>query len=60
MPLKLYPVPLVVTCEIVRAVLPEFVIVCDSDFVDEIWTVPKFSLVGLAVKKPEAFPVPSS
>jgi hypothetical protein len=50
----------VVICDIVIAELPEFVTISDRAFVVEICTVPKFSVVGLAVREPAfVVPVPS-
>jgi hypothetical protein len=60
MPLKLKPVPLGTTCDIVTAAVLEFVKVSESVFFDPVCTEPKLKLVGLEVSCPPATLVPES
>jgi hypothetical protein len=60
MPLKLKPVPLGTTCDIVTAELLEFVKVSERVFFDPVCTEPKLKLVGLEVSCPPATLVPES
>lgn len=58
MPLKVYPVPEMLTCEIVTLVPPVFVTVSEIDELLPTVTFPKLMLVGLAPNVPGATPVP--
>lgn len=59
-PLRLKPVPLTATCEIVTLVPPVLVKVSESAWWVFVCTVPKFRLVGFAPNAPSASPVPDS
>lgn len=60
MPLKVKPVPLMLTAEIVTLTPPVFVIVSDSAELLPTVTVPKFRLVGFGVSVPGVAPVPDN
>lgn len=58
-PLKLKPVPLAIICEIVIALLAEFVRVSEEVLTVEVCTGPKLMLVGVAKSEPdEVVPFP--
>jgi len=59
-PLRLNPVPVAATWEIVTLAPPVFVTVSDSDWLLPTVTLPKFRLVGLDPAVPTATPVPAS
>lgn len=59
-PLKLNPVPLIDAWEIVTLVAPVLVMVSEAVCCEPTSTLPKASLVGLAVSCPSAIPVPES
>lgn len=58
MPLRLYPVPPMLTWEIVTLVPPVFVTVSDNDELFPTITLPKLRLAGLALSVPSVTPVP--
>lgn len=61
MPLRVNPVPVIVTFETETLVPPVFVIVPDKDWFEPTVTLPKLSDVGLALSWPGvAVPVPDS
>lgn len=57
-PLKLKPVPLAATCEIVMLVPPVFVKVSERVLLFPTWMLPKSRLVGFDPRVPGAIPVP--
>lgn len=57
-PLRLKPVPLMLTCEIVTLAPPVFVTVSDSELLLPTVTLPKLRLAGFAPRVPGATPVP--
>jgi hypothetical protein len=57
-PLKLNPVPLAATCEIVMLDPPVFVTVSESVLLFPTWMLPKARLVGFDPRVPAATPVP--
>jgi hypothetical protein len=59
-PLRLNPVPLIPTWEIVRVEPPELVTVSDRDWLLPTVTLPKFRLVGFDPSVPWATPVPDN
>jgi hypothetical protein len=59
-PLKVKPVPLTATCEIVMLELPVLVTVSDSDLVWPSVSLPKDKLDGLGLNAPVVSPVPLS
>jgi hypothetical protein len=60
MPLRLNPVPLIPTCEIVTLEPPVFVIVSDRDVLLPTVTLPKLRLVGFDPSAPGVTPVPDN